>query len=329
MTGHDPVIPAGGSGKLVATISTHSNQQGKIRKAVRVETDDPGARILMLTVTAELQPPIEIQPRPPVSIAAKEGERIEKRLLLHRHDGKPLEVTKVVSRDPNLVMARVDVVKHEERVDGVTAEPGDVWLDLTVPGRRGTSFATTQVSVASTTPNLPLLMIPVYVRIRQLVEVIPPQARVVLPPQGGASLVRLVQLRNTKGREFKILSATSSHPDLFSVGIDSSKAMSKHVIRIEVSSKAAQERLDQAMRGQVELRTDIPERPTLTIPVEIMRVRAARRPTPGVIRGIRGSRVPTPVGGTRLKGGPPGTPTPVGAPVAGSGPAAVERGSVG
>lgn len=316
----------------MATISTHSNQQGRIRKAIRVETDDPGARILMLTVTANLQPPIEVQPRFPISVTVREGERAEKRLLLHRHDGKPLEVTSITSRNPNLVMARATAVTREEKIDDLKAVPGDVWLDLTVPGRRGTSFATTQISVASTTPDLPLLMVPVYVRIRQLVDVVPPRARVVLPPKGGASLVRLVRLRQAAGKKFKILSVTSDHPDLFSAEIDNSKAVADHTVQIQVSSQAAQERIDHAIRGKVELRTDLPERPTITIPVEITRVQPAQRPTPGVVRGVRGSRVPTPVGGTRLKGGPPGTATPVGPPVPSAGPttkASESHGTVG
>lgn len=317
MTGHDPVIPAGGSGTLVATISTHPNQHGKIRKSVRVETDDPGARMLMLTVTADLQQPIEVEPRIPVSVEVKEGEPTEKRLLLHRQDGKRLEVTKVASRDPNLVMATASAVTHEEKVDGLVARPGDVWLDLSVPGTRGRSFATTQISVASTTPDLPVLMVPVYVRIRQLIEVIPPQARVVLPPHGDRPLVRLVKLRHSGGKEFKILAATSDHPDLFSVGIDGTKAMSTHTVRLEVSSRVAQEGLDHAIHGQVELRTNLPERPTITIPVEVTPVRAAARPSPGMIRGIRGTHQATPEEGTHLRGGPPGKPTPVGRPSTG------------
>ena len=66
------MIPAGGSGKLVAKVKTRVNQNGRMSKAVTVTTDAPGQESLRLTLSFKIAAAIVVRPRPQIFVDAIE-----------------------------------------------------------------------------------------------------------------------------------------------------------------------------------------------------------------------------------------------------------------
>jgi len=316
------VIPAGGSGKLVAKVRTRASQEGKISKTIRVTTDDPGARTIVLKLQADVEAPVKVYPRRRAYLGVVEGERAEVRLVLRRKDGKPLQVKKLKVRDPSLLTARWEEVGTPGQVAGYPVDRGDVVLVITSAERiRGTSRATV-VEVTTDVPEEPVVEIPVSVRVRPRIQVSPPQAHLILPSRGGAGTVRMVRIASTTGTPFRILGIENSLPRDVEVEFDPDREATQHTITLRVTGTAAAKELALSLRGKLVVRTDEPKAPE----VEIRMIVERRLPSgarPGrTIEPVRHTPVQAPPGGVRLRAAP-GTPVPVGTPV--PAPTAVPR----
>ncbi len=308
------MIPAGGSGKLVAKVTTKSSQEGRISKTIRVTTDDPGARTIVLKLQADVVAPVKVYPRRRAYLGVVEGEKAEVRLVLHRKDGKPLQVKELKVRDPSLVTARWEEVDRPGQVAGHPVDRGDVVLVIGSAERiRGTSRSTV-VEVGTDVPEEPVVEIPVSVRVRPRIQVSPPQARLILPSQGGAGTVRMVRISSTTGTPFRILGIENSLPRDVEVEFDADRSATLHTLTLRVTDAAAAKELALSLRGNLVVRTDDPKAPELKIPIVVERRRPPRARPGRTIEPVRHTPVPAPPGGVRLKSAP-GTPEPVGTPV--------------
>lgn len=94
---YDESIPAGGTGKVVVEVDTTAFS-GPIAKSVSVYTDDPAAARIQLTVKADVQPFVAIDPGYARHFQVRGGELAEPvRQLVWATDGRALEITKAVA----------------------------------------------------------------------------------------------------------------------------------------------------------------------------------------------------------------------------------------
>jgi histidinol dehydrogenase len=87
------VIPAGGSGKLVARVHTGSNQDGRFSKGVSVHTDEPGSQDLRLSFSYKVSAPVVVRPHGQV-IVAEDAEE-----MVHIADEIGSEHVQVMTKD--------------------------------------------------------------------------------------------------------------------------------------------------------------------------------------------------------------------------------------
>ena len=239
----------------------------------------------MLQLQGTLISPIEVKPELRVALTAYEGNRATQRVLLHRHDGKPLGAVTAKPADPTVVLVTTEGVTEEMKQEGFTARPGDVWLTLTVPPRTGAVSRSTRIDVETHVPEQPKVQIPVYVRIRSLIAVQPVQVRIVLPSSGGAGTARTIRLTHGMRREFRLLGVECDRPEMFDVSMDEQGKASVHRVTVRLTDELAAASLDSPVRAAVTIRTDDPQRQVIRVPLVVSRRKTAVRPAPGAVTG--------------------------------------------
>lgn len=271
------MIPAGGSGKLVAKVKTHVTQRGRLTKVVTVTTDDPVAKTIQLRVSFELEPAVEIKPQPRVFLNVLEGSPGSQKVVLHRTDGEPLKVTNVETGSSQLFDVKVVPVKSADPSLG--AVPGDVILDVSVGPRQGYLARSDALVVHTNHPKMASFKIPVSLRVQPLIQATPGQLRLWIGPreeERGASSVLV--LRSNAKRPFKITSVTSSKPDAVQVVEPNPKAGMQHTLKVTVPAQAAASVESGMLRARITITTDDPEKPEIQVPVFVSkRVGAERR----------------------------------------------------
>jgi len=275
---YDSVIPAGGSGTLTANMKTSPVQNGRISKSISVETDAPGARSLRLRFSAQVEAPILVKPRLRFIITAVEGEAASRRILLHRTDGKALEVKGLETGNAALV-AKSTAVTKKTREGGLEAEPGDIWLDLATNPSERLANSNGSVRLSTNHPDLPTLDVPYTVRVRPLIELRPAAVRLRFSQGSGGRRRSTVSLTGNSGRKFRITGAEVSHPELFSATINSQGSASRHTMWVGLVDDLTADSVSGPIQGFVRIRTDDPARPLIELPVEVTVVKSAGRRT--------------------------------------------------
>ena len=203
MAEYDSVIPAGGSGTLTANMKTSPVQNGPISKRISVETDAPGARSFRLRFKAEVEAPVLAKPRLRFIITAIEGEAASRRILLHRTDGKVLEVHGAKTGNKAL-MAKSIAVTKKTREGGMEAEPGDVWIELATKPAERPANSNGSVRLSTNHPDLPTLDVPYTLRVRPLIELRPATVRLWFSEASAGRRRSAVSLTRNGGQKFRI-----------------------------------------------------------------------------------------------------------------------------
>jgi hypothetical protein len=294
---HDSVIPAGGSGRLTATVKTVEGQNRRISKSITVVTDVSGARPLVLRFTVEVYSPIVVRPSYRLYLTTLEGDAGRTRVVLHRIDGEALKISEVVAEHPELLVRTLPVTSEsgpssddagtkdlwEEmaaRRRPIDAAPGDVWIELSTPATLAPGNINGALRLKTNDPEAPELSLPYMVRVRPMIEVRPAAVRMWLSPEGGMhGRSAIVALRHNQGKEFAITGVTTSHPDIFKAAANSAGSAARQIIRVSLIDGLEEETLSGTVEGWIEVTTDNPNRSLVEIPVIVASNRAlSRRP---------------------------------------------------
>ncbi len=169
MAEHDSVIPAGGSGTLVATMRTTVLQNGRSSKSINVRTDSEYSRDLVLRFSVDVEAPVLIKPFNRLVVSSLEGEEGRARVLLHRNDGEALVVVRAVTGDPHLVAQAVPVT-NESEAEEFGGVPGDQWLEMFVATDSPVGASAGTIRVEIDHPAVSTLEVPYSTRVRPLIE---------------------------------------------------------------------------------------------------------------------------------------------------------------
>ncbi len=279
------MIPAGGSGKLIAKVKTHATQRGHVTKIVTVTTDDPVAKTIQLKVSFEPEPAIDVKPTSRVVLQVLEGQAGTQKVVLHRTDGKPLEVTGVDTGTSKLFEVKVVPVKKADPSLGAVA--GDVVLEVSTGPRRGYVSRSDALMIHTNHPKMVSFRLPVTLRVNPLIQATPAQLRLWAGPREVQSGVHsILVLRSNIKRPFRVLSATSSRPELLQVGVPRPEAAVQHSLQVNVPAEAIASLGMGPVRAEITVRTDDPDRPEIEVPAFVRR-RGAFEPK-GI--GVGGAR---------------------------------------
>jgi hypothetical protein len=293
----DSVIPAGGSGKLVANIKTSMSQHGNLSKSISVVTDAEDAPSFYLRFTIEVHSPITARPRFGVVINGVEGEMASGRVLLHRVDGGELEIEDIETSNASLAVV-TEMVTEKMKEDDVTAEPGDVWIQVVADQSMAATHERGSITLATNDPMAPRLVIPFSLRILPIIEAQPDVVRM-WPSAAKSSQGRVgqVSVRRNREGEFTITSVEVSNPKVFSALLVTPGPAAKQTVRVSLADDMTREKMEGSIHGWIKIGTDDPERPTIEIPVIVAPTRKlSRQPPRSASSGdeVSRSRVATP-----------------------------------
>ena len=280
MAEFDSVIPAGGSGKLVAKITTSMSHDGKLSKSVSVATDAEDARGIYLRFTIDVHSPITAKPRFGVVVNGVEGEPASGRVLLHRVDGAELEIEDLETSNTSLAVLAEPVMERKKE-DDVTAEPGDVWIEVATDQKMAATRERGTITLETNDPMAPQLVIPYSLRILPVIQAQPEVVRL-WPSAAKSSQGRTGQIsmqRNREG-EFAITSVEVSNPKVFSAKAVSTDAAAKQVVSISLADDLTREKMEGSIHGWIKIGTDDPERRSIEIPVIVAPTRKLSRQPP-------------------------------------------------
>jgi len=247
-------------------VDTKPTQNGKFSKSVSVETDAPEARSFRLRFSADVEAAVIATPAMRFVLSAVEGEPAESRILLHRTDGKALEVGVDGTGNPALSV-RTEVVSKATKKDRVQAEPGDVWLVLATKADQRAVNSNGSLKVTTNQPDLPTLTIPFTVRVRPLIELRPATAQLWFGQENTGRRQTIVTLTGYQDRKFKITGVDVSNPELFSARADSQDSSTRHRLWIILADGATASAANEKVKGFVRIHTDLPGRKELNLPV--------------------------------------------------------------
>jgi hypothetical protein len=273
------VIPPGGSGQLTARVKTKQGTTGKLAKSVVVQTDAPGAEQLRLVVSFNVVTPIVVSPSHRVYLNTVEGQTRTERVLLHRADGEPLQVT---LEEPALgggLEARVQ--PFEAGAAGSDSGPagvaGDQWLEVTIGDGAQPMNHSGVIALATNQPELPRLEIPLIVRIRPLIDVRPSLVQLWLPDGGPDRTTALVRLSHVGRQQFEITAVEVADPSTITAQVVSGGPQQLHSLRVALADDVS---LDvEVLRTSLRVLTSEAAKPELLVPVEVHARNRALRPT--------------------------------------------------
>jgi hypothetical protein len=209
-----------------------------------------------------------------------EGEMSSGRVLLHRVDGGELEIEDIETSNDSLAVV-TEMVTERMKEDDVTAEPGDVWIQVVADQSLAATQERGSITLATNDPMAPRLVIPYSLRIVPIIEAQPDVVRM-WPSAARSSQGRMRQISVRLNREgiFAITSVEVSNPKVFSAIVLSSEAAAKHTVRVALADGVSRENMEGSIHGWIKVGTDDPERPTIEIPVIVAPTRKLSRQPP-------------------------------------------------
>jgi hypothetical protein len=268
---------------LVAKVHTAVTQSGRLSKGVAVTTDAVGAERLNLMMTFTVQQVIEVRPQPRVTLQSIKGQGASQRLVLHRADGKPLEVTRFELDSANQVGVKLEPVTAPGEQG---SQPGDVVVEVSTAADSPEGNRGGRLSLFTNHPEQPEVVVSLQVRVRPLIE--PRPERVQLWVDEGTAAGRTTSFRLTSNHEqpFTVTGIVSSHPELFTAAPVTTDARLLQTVQVTLAENADLASMPAAVNGTLRVSSDDPAQPVVEVPVVISkRIRTTRparviRPAP-------------------------------------------------
>ena len=194
MASFDQAIPPGGVGRIVLTVKTEG-YQGRVNKTALVRSNDPRHQSLSLSLSADIRASIVVEPARVVTLAGVVGDDIRQVLRIRPGDGYPLEIRGLSSDldqwlDCKLLTKEAHVYDLEVRSKSQ--------IQTNVGG---------SIRLVTNHPKTPELKLPVYLRVRPELEVLPPEVafgRVTVSSSPGDKVMRAVTLVDNRGRMIRV-----------------------------------------------------------------------------------------------------------------------------
>jgi hypothetical protein len=170
----DREIPAGGTGWVKAKLETE-DFSGPVSKSILIMTNDPQDPTVSVVIKADVQPFVEVLPRPLIRFNSLSSEEMNDRVLVvGAQEGSSFKVTGVDSSAPFLT-ASVRQLAGSELVRGRPEPQYEVTLALAADAPVGPVNA--QLTVHTDHPKAREVPIKVYGVVRALIHVTPPQVQ--------------------------------------------------------------------------------------------------------------------------------------------------------
>jgi hypothetical protein len=248
---YDEEIAPGATGRVRVALQTQGFQ-GPIEKHVYVETDDPSAPSVALTIKAVLPRAVEVTPTSELLIPITRGQDATVDVTLRSTDGHPLELGAAESPVPYVTATIVP--------DSPSTGP-EVRLRITVAADAPSQTFETLITVGTGHYRLPKIGLKVFGQPAASVTVRPPRLAFgrVRPAEKGP-IERILTLTRSRG-SFRVLKLEDS---LGCLKLESLPADDGSAYEIKIRYLGGWK--DEQTQGVLRITTDDPSRPTIEIP---------------------------------------------------------------
>jgi hypothetical protein len=260
MTARLPRTVAPGDDKVVVLEWTTDRVQGSVRGVAVVETNDPRARSVALTLTGTVHGALDIEPLPAVFLSSFRGEDVSRELTLRSNQPAPVTMRLASQRGAHHVAELAPI--EAGRSWRLTVKPAAG----TLPGRYEETL-----ELQSSDTAIGTLRLPVHVLVKADLYVGPdeidfgeiPLARVRLQPNAATFLEQTAFVKKREG-QFR-LRGVRSNVDALVIRVTPSSGASG-TFRIDVGLRAEALRAT-SLEGTIAIDTDDPSFPHLTLRV--------------------------------------------------------------
>jgi hypothetical protein len=258
---YDKEIPAGGQGSVKAKLDT-KDFAGPISKSILIMTNDPTEPTVSVVIKANVQPFVEVLPRPLIRFNAVQHEPMtEKVVVVSTDPSRDLKVTKVESSVPFLD-AKVRKLPDSELVPGKPADQFEVTVAMKDDAPVGPVSG--QLAIFTDHPKAKEVAVKVYGVVRALVHVTPSQlefGNVEAKARPGRNLI--VVNNRTTNDPLAITGITVDDP-AFETSVSTIEEGRRFQVAVSVKGDAAPGVHDATLT----LKTDDPDFAELTVPIK-------------------------------------------------------------
>ena len=255
---YDKEIPAGGSGKIHATVDTKAFR-GPITKSILVYTNDPETPTTRLVIKAEVVPYVEVLPRPLVRFSATAGQPLDKKVTVVGREGQEFEITGVESSVPYLT-ASFRKLEGEELLEGRGPSQYEVMIHLGPDAPVGPVSA--EVTVKTTHPKAASVPVRVFGVVRAQVQVTPAQLQFGAVDPADSPGRNVMVINNRSERKLEVKEATIDDP-AFAVEVRPLAEGRRYQVTVVVERDAK----PGPHAATLTIVTDDPDHPRITVPV--------------------------------------------------------------
>jgi hypothetical protein len=261
VAGFDTAVAPGATGRVTVELDTGAFA-GPISKSVILETNDPAAASLQLTLNAIVKPYVDAYPAGYVRYNLLQGESAIETVTLYSEDPEPFRILKVESPQPWIKVA-LRTLEAADRVPNIgRAGQAQHRLEISLSGDKVGPLAE-KIRVTTSSKHQPEYLVSVSGVVRPTFRVEPTAVNFGEVARNESAATRTIILRsnNLKTPEsFVVTSVVSGVPGL---GAEVKEvARGQYQVTLQVNAMAAG-----PFSGDVTVRTNDRVRPVFTIPV--------------------------------------------------------------
>ena len=254
----DKTVAPGKAGMVRAKVDT-SEFKGPIAKSILVMTNDPETPTVRLVVKAEVQPYLEVLPRPLVRFNAIRGEKTVEKLTVVSDRNEPFKVTKVETNVP-YITASFRKLGEDELIKGKYKDQYEV--ALTMNGDAPVGPISAAAVIHTTHPKQPKLEVRIFGVVRALLHVTPSQVQFGTVDPKDKPGRNVIVLNNRKGVDVHIKDLRIDDP-AFEVQAFTMQEGKRYQITIAMKPDASAGQ----HKATLTILTDDPDHPEIKVPV--------------------------------------------------------------
>lgn len=256
----DHTVAPGATGKVDAEVDT-TGFQGPITKAVLVYSNDPDNPQVNLVIKADVRAFVEALPRSLIRFNVLQGEAATEKVVLVPYEDSEFKVTGTeVSGGPYQVAYRE--LPEKERIPD---RKGSQWeVSVTVPADAPEGMLNQKITVKTTAPKAPEVLLTVSGVVRPIVQVIPGEINFGTVPSDAPIGRNVIIINNRQGSELAI-SKAEVDSDSFKTEVIPLQAGQRFQIAVTMEPGIAKG----THKATLKVATNDPARKTIEIPVMV------------------------------------------------------------
>ena len=254
----DSEIAPGETGSIRATLDTN-RFNGPISKSILVLTNDPATTTMTLVMKANVQPFIEVLPRPLIRLNAIQGEEVSEKIVVVSSRLKGFEVTKVTSSVPYLDTS-IRKLAETERVEGKTEDQFEITVALNDRAPVGPLNAS--LTIETDNDRAKRIEVKLFGVVRALVHVTPSEVQFGSVEAAVKPGRNIIVVNNRASEPMQVTAVDIDNP-AFAAQMYSIEDGKRYQVTVTVLPDAAKG----VQSGSLSITTDDPERPVLTVPI--------------------------------------------------------------